>query len=281
MTDHGGPAVAFLALALFAGYELGAWRLRGRGDRWPPVRDVGFGLGIAAAIFPEAPGFTGHVLQHVLVGMLAPLLLVLARPMTLLLRAAPAARRRLKPVLGAWPVAVLVFPPVAAVLEAGSLWLLYRTGLFAATGREPGLHALVHAHVFLTGLLFTTSVCRLDPMRHRSGLGSRAAALVGAAAAHAVLAKTLYRTPPPGTVLAVADRQAGAELMYYGGDVVELGLALVVALSWYAARGRAEARARRRGQPPTWMPGRRAGSFSALRMISRTTGAVSPRPRSR
>ena len=36
----------------------------------------------------------------------------------------------------------------------------------------------------------------------------------------------------------------------------------------------------RSGQP-TWMPGRRSGSGSFSRMISRTTGAVSPRPRSR
>ena len=34
-------------------------------------------------------------------------------------------------------------------------------------------------------------------------------------------------------------------------------------------------------QPPTWMPGLRAGSGSLLRMISRTTGGVSPRPRMR
>lgn len=36
-----------------------------------------------------------------------------------------------------------------------------------------------------------------------------------------------------------------------------------------------------RCQPPTWMPGRRSGSGSLARMISRTTGAVSPRPSSR
>jgi putative membrane protein len=190
------------------------------------------------------------MVQHLLLGMLAPVLLVLARPVTLLLRALPAAaRRRLKPVLASRPAAVLVFPPVAAVLEAGSLWLLYRTGLYAASGREPLLHAFVHLHVFLTGVLFTAAVCRLDPLRHRAGLGVRAGALIGAAAAHAVLAKTLYATAPPGALLAVADRQAGAQLMYYGGDVVELGLALIVALQWYAARGRAEQRSRRTGVP--------------------------------
>jgi putative membrane protein len=276
---HDGHVLVFLALAAFGAYEVGAWRLRDRGDRWPPARDAVFGCGIAAAIFPAAPGFTGHVLQHVVAGMLAPLLLVLARPVTLLLRAAPAARRRLKPVLRSRVVAVLTCPPVAAVLDAGGLWLLYRTGLFAAAARDPVLHVLVHVHVFAAGLLFTASVCALEPVRHRYGLLPRAAALVGAAAAHAVLAKTLYLSAPPDT--AFADRQEGAELMYYGGDVVELGLAVVVALTWYAARGRAAARVRRRGQPPTWMPGRRAGSFSVLRMISRTTGAVSPRPRIR
>lgn len=235
------------ALLAVAAYEAGAWRLRKRGDRWPPGRDVVFGAGAAVALVPGAATFTGHMLQHVLLGMLAPLLVVLARPVTLLLRAVPtAARRRLKRVLGSRPAAVLVFPPVAAVLEAGSLWLLYRTGLFAAIGDEPWLHV----HVFLTGLLFTTAICRLDPLRHRARLGVRAGALIAAAAAHAVLAKTLYVTPPPGVVLAVADRQAGAQLMYYGGDVVELGLALVVALQWYAARGRAEFRSSRRTGVP-------------------------------
>jgi putative membrane protein len=260
MPAHGGHAaelsagwlVPVLGVLVFAAYEVGAWRLRRRGDRWPPVRDLGFGLGAATAagaVSVPGPGFTGHMLEHVLLGMLAPVLLVLGRPGTLLLRAVPAAaRRRLTPVLTSRPVAVLVYPPVAAVLEAGSLWLLYRTGLFAATGREPVLHTLVHVHVFVTGVVFTAAVCLLDPVRHRAGFGVRAAALVGAAAAHSVLAKTLYLAPPPGAVLAVADRQFGAELMYYGGDVVELGLALIIALRWYAARGRAETHARRRAE---------------------------------
>ncbi|WP_410572990.1 cytochrome c oxidase assembly protein [Amycolatopsis sp. cmx-4-61] len=245
MSAHLGHHLPAL-LAIMA-YETGAWRLRQRGDRWPPARDVVFGAGVAVALVPGTSSFTGHMLQHVLLGMLAPVLLVLARPMTLLLRAVPTtARRRLTRVLGSRPAGVLVFPPVAAVLEAGSLWLLYRTGRYAAIGDEPWLHL----HVFLTGLLFTTAICRLDPLRHRAGLGVRAGALIGAAAAHAVLAKTLYVSAPPGVVLSVADRQAGAELMYYGGDVVEFGLALIVALQWYAARGREEARSSRRTGVP-------------------------------
>ncbi|MET9833669.1 hypothetical protein ABZ078_31185 [Streptomyces sp. NPDC006385] len=39
----------------------------------------------------------------------------------------------------------LVFPPPAALLDVGGLWLLYRTGLFAAMRHEPWLHAAVQS----------------------------------------------------------------------------------------------------------------------------------------
>ena len=47
---------------------------------------------------------------------------------------------------------------------------------------------------------------------------------------------------PPGTSFAAADLRAGAQLMYYGGDVVEVFLALVLAVQWYATTGRRRAR---------------------------------------
>jgi putative membrane protein len=66
-----------------------------------------------------------------------------------------------------------------------------------------------------------------------------------------VLAKSLYAYPPPGadsalTSIAPADLQAGAQLMFYGGDAVEIALAVVVAMQWYVAVGRGRARVARR-----------------------------------
>jgi putative membrane protein len=233
---HTAPVVLIAVVA----YETGAARLRRRGDRWPAARDLAFAAGGVVVLGAGGvPGFAGHMVQHVLLGMIAPVLLVLSRPVTVLLRAAPArARRRLKRVLTSRFAAVLVFPPVAAVLEASGLWVLYRTGLYAATERNPWLHGVVQLHVFLVGVLFTASLCQLDPVRHRYGAGLRAAALVAAAAAHAVLAKTLYLAPPPGVALTDADARIAAEVMYYGGDVAELALAAVIAAQWYARRGR-------------------------------------------
>jgi putative membrane protein len=239
---NAGPleCAALVALAL---YVMGAARLRRRGDAWPWWRDLSFTLGSAGLALSPLPGgeFTAHMLQHVIVGMLAPLLLVLARPVTLALRALPPgrARRVLLAVARSRPATVLVFPPVAAALDVGGLWVLYRTHLFAATHDHPWQHALVHVHVFAAGLLFSAAVCQLDPLRHRYSILLRAATLVAAGTAHAVLAKSLWVAPPPGTAFSAADLHTGAELMYYGGDLAEIALAVVMAAQWYAAGGRA------------------------------------------
>jgi putative membrane protein len=230
-------------------YLAAAVRLRRRGDAWPWWRSLSFVTGCAAiAAVPPGATFTAHMVQHLVVGMFAPLLLVSARPITLLLRALPAGRfrRAVVAVARSSPAAVLVFPPVAAVLDVGGLWVLYRTGLFAATHDDPRLHAVVHLHVLLAGLLFSAAICGLDPLRHRTSFLLRASTLVAAGAAHAVLAKSLWAAPPPGTAFSPADLHTGAEVMYYGGDLAEVGLAVVIAVGWYAAGGRTLRRSRRR-----------------------------------
>jgi putative membrane protein len=185
--------------------------------------------------------------QHLLIGMAAPLLLVMARPLTLTLRVMTCGpHRRLLRASRSRAVATLVFPPVAALLDSAGLWLLYRTGLFAATHDAAWLHGLVHFHVLIGGVLFTFAVCQLDPLRHPAGLAVRAGTLILAGTAHAVLAKTLYYDPPPGTAFTTTDLAHAAKLMYYGGDLIEITLAAVLAAQWYAASGRELTRARRR-----------------------------------
>jgi putative membrane protein len=257
-THHAGtglaePLIAVAVLAAVLVYLAAAARLRRRGDAWPWPRDVSFTAGgglPAAAYLAGLPGgpFTAHMTQHLIVAMAAPLFLVLARPLTLALRVLPPGQRRraLLAVAHSRPAGWLVFPPLAALLDIGGLWLLYRTPLLAATVHQPLLHAAVHAHILVAGLLFTFAICQLDPLRRRWSLAWRAATLLAAGAAHAVLAKTLYATPPPETAFAAADLQTGAQLMYYGGDLVELALALTVAIQWYTATGRAHARHQRR-----------------------------------
>ncbi|MFF1476305.1 cytochrome c oxidase assembly protein [Streptomyces sp. NPDC058301] len=246
----GAPAALAVVLALSAlsagvGYLLAARRLRRRGDAWPRLRNVSFTTGqagLAVVALAPMPGgeFTAHMVQHLVIGMAAPLLLVVGRPVTLALRALPAgpARRGLRAVVRSRTIRWLVVPPVAAVLDVGGLWLLYRTRLFAHLHDQPWLHAAVYAHVLAAGLLFSFAICQVDPVRHRYGLPLRAATLVAAATAHSVRAKTLYGTSPPGTVFTSHDLARAAEAMYYGGDVVEFALAAVLARQWYTVTGR-------------------------------------------
>ncbi|CAL9330573.1 cytochrome c oxidase assembly protein [Streptomyces sp. enrichment culture] len=252
-----GPAqtcAAAAAIATAALYLLAARRLRRRGDAWPRRRDAAFTAGACASAWAVAadphagplgglvPGpFTAHMLQHLVIVMAAPLLVVLARPLTLTLRTLPPGRlrRALPAVTHAWPLRALLCPPVAAAVDIGGLWLLYGTGLYAATQHHPLLHAAVHAHVLAAGLLFTFAVCQVDPGRRRWSLAVRGAALLAAGAFHSVLAKSLYAAAPPGTSLTVTDLHSGALLMYYGGDLVEVALAAALAVQWYVVSGRA------------------------------------------
>ncbi|MET7686745.1 hypothetical protein ABZT06_01905 [Streptomyces sp. NPDC005483] len=53
------------------------------------------------------------------------------------------------------------------------------------------------------------------------------------------------------TGFTAADLRHGAEWMYYGGDLVEAGPAVLMGVAWYAGAGRARARDRRRGLQDT------------------------------
>ncbi|GGU32793.1 hypothetical protein GCM10010244_68890 [Streptomyces coeruleorubidus] len=50
--------------------------------------------------------------------------------------------------------------------------------------------------------------------------------------------RSLWATGPPGTALTPADLRLASLLMYYGGDAVEIALALLLASQWYRAQGR-------------------------------------------
>ncbi|WP_432058258.1 cytochrome c oxidase assembly protein [Streptomyces sp. bgisy022] len=268
MTAGPAPAVvaaAVLAIGLACAAYLGAAAvLRRRGDAWPWHRDCLFAAGCAVVVhglWGPVPGgpFTAHSVRHLLIGMGGPVLLVAARPLTLTLRTLPpgGVRRGLLRIAHSAPAGWLLFPPVAAVVDIGGLWALYRTELLAAVHHRPVLGALLDLHMLAAGLLFTFAVLSLDPVRRRWSLASRAATLLLAGAAHAVLAKSLYATGPPGTSFGTSDLRLGAQVMYYGGDAVEVALAVVLAVQWYAAVGRARVRTERGvRRPRTGRPAR-------------------------
>lgn len=243
-----GPSwVPLLPVVLLAvGYLLAAVRdPRGWDHRRTAAWMVGCAL-LAVAVGPLAPhpdDPRGHMAQHLLLGMLAPLGLVLGAPGTLLLRVAPPpVRRVVGRLLRARPLHLIAHPVTAALLSTGGLALVLLTPLYAAAERHSALHHALHLHYVAAGYLFAWSLAGPDPAPRRPGLAVRVGALLGAAAGHAVLAKYLYAnadTLPPGlTDRDPAAFQSAAQLMYYGGDVAELLLAIALFGSWYWRRGR-------------------------------------------
>jgi putative membrane protein len=227
-------------------YVAGVLRLRARGTGWPLPRLSCWLVGwacVGAALAGPLAGrahhdFTAHMATHLMTGMVAPLLLVSAAPVTLLLRVLPVARARATArVLASWPVAVVTHPVTAAVLNVGGLWVLYRTDLYTAAAGDPWLHLVVAAHVVAGGYLFVFAVLAgPDPAPHRAPAVWRAGTLIAATAAHNILAKLLYADPPAG--VPVEQAQQASQLMYYGGAPAEIALIILCCRTWLGRRSR-------------------------------------------
>ncbi|ASN03596.1 cytochrome c oxidase assembly protein [Virgibacillus necropolis] len=209
---------------------------------WPKYRTVYMTFGVLFAIIAVAGplanrshiDFTAHMFGHLFLGMLAPLLMALAAPMTLVLRtlSVPLARQ-LSRVLRSWPSRMFTHPAVALFLNIGGLWVLYTTSLYSLMHENILLHLIVHFHVFLAGYLFTVSIIYIDPMPHRVPFLYRAIALVIALAGHGLLSKYIYVHPPDGVPLEQA--KIGGMLMYYIGDIIDVVLIFLFCLQWFRA----------------------------------------------
>ncbi|WP_243088349.1 cytochrome c oxidase assembly protein [Streptomyces sp. 891-h] len=237
------------------GYLLLVRRTRRRTPRreWSAWRTASFlaGCGVLALALlpPLAPwahhDFRGHMAQHLLIGMYAPPALVLGAPGTLLLRALPAARaRRLTALLHSSPMRLLTRPVTALLLNTGSLAALYCTPLYGTVAADPAGHWLLHIHFLASGCLFAWVVAGPDPGPARPGVPARLVLLGVAIAGHAVLSQAMYGGFLIDIPAPVPQVRGGAELMYYGGDLAELLLAVALVTTWRPARDRP-----RRGGP--------------------------------
>lgn len=213
-----------------------------RDTGWPVYRIGLFAAGTAAAVvsvlgpLPRMAhdSFVIHMTGHLLLGMLAPLCMVLAAPVTLALRtlSVPSAKK-LSKLLRSRFVAIVSHPVTAAVLNIGGLWLLYTTELYTAMHESALVYTAVHIHTFLAGYVFTASIIYIDPAPHRYSFLFRSGVLVTALAGHGILSKYLYASPPPGVGQEAA--QAGSRLMYYGGDAVDIAIMVILCWHWYKA----------------------------------------------
>lgn len=248
-----GIAGIVIVLCAAIAYVRGATHLRQQGRTWPARRTAAFMSGCALLAIGLAPplmqagmtDFRNHMLQHVLIGMLAPLGLVLGAPVCLLLRSLTTSQVRLllRFLHGAW-IRVVARPIVALLLNVGGLYLLYLTPLYTAMHASLLLHAFVHLHVALAGCLFTWSMLNgPDPVPRRHSFRLRLTVLFIGIAAHTLLSKLLYAYGLPAGAHPLAEIQQGAQWMYYGGDVAEILLLIALFARWHRSVRTAKMRA--------------------------------------
>jgi cytochrome c oxidase assembly factor CtaG/putative copper export protein len=240
-------------------YLRGVRTLRRRGDGWPSGRTAAWlgGLALIVAVTCSGLGryaavmFSAHMVQHMALNMVAPLLLVLGGPVTLALRALPAGspdgglRAGLLRVLHSLPLRILSHPLVASALFVGSVYGLYFSPLFeTAMGNHWG-HLAMQLHFILVGSLFYWSLVGVDPGPHRPPYPLRLLLMLMATGLHALFAVALLSSntliaagyyhslqrPWGGSLL--DDQHLGAGIGWAFGEVPILAVCAILFVQWW------------------------------------------------
>ncbi|MFL6239411.1 MAG: cytochrome c oxidase assembly protein [Actinomycetes bacterium] len=245
-------------------YLWGALRLARRGDRWPVSRTiafVGLGLGsIGVATMSSLGVYDGtlfwmHMVQHMVLQMVAPVFLALGAPVTLALRT--LHRRPRQWLLGAihsWVGRVLAFPPVGMAAFVVAPFALYFTGWYQATLTHTGLHELQHLLFVAVGAMFMWPLLGIDPIPNRSPYLLRVLTTFLVLPAHAILGITIMQSK---TLIAGSyyvglgrtwgpsladDQNIGGGILWASGDLVGLLFLAVLIAQWMRADTREAAR---------------------------------------
>lgn len=274
------PAM-IIPLVVAAGlYLWGVHRLRRRGDTWDRSRVWWWllGLGLVFVGTSSAMGvydrvlFTVPAVQHMVLQMIAPVPLVLGRPMTLALRTLPPRpRAALLSVVHSTTARFIAHPVVAFVFFGVTQFVFYYSSLYDASLRNVWVHDLSHVHFVLVGFLFYWSLLGVDPVPHRPPFFFRFILVVGLAPIHILLGIPIMMmsTLIAGQFYTELGRTWGPSLLqdqYIGGGVLwafgDLSAAVLIAAflrQWYRSDEREACRMDRRldqfqGDQPTMTP---------------------------
>jgi cytochrome c oxidase assembly factor CtaG len=249
--------VLVLAAVLAVAYGVGVRRLGRRRRVWPVGRSLAFAAGVlvlgVSGLIPEG-SFVGHMAGHVLLGMVAPLLLALSRPVTLALQSVSRpARRRLLRGLHSRPARMLAHPVVGFALFGTTLVALYLSPLFPLSLKSPLVHAAVHLHFLTAGCVFVWPLIGADPLPRPVPHGARILAVLAAVPFHAFLGLALLSTRAPlapAVYPSLSDQHAAAGLLWASGELMTLVTAALVLRLWMEADERHAARLDQQARTP-------------------------------
>ncbi len=241
-------------------YIKGVVVLTRRGDKWPVGRTIAFALGISAIDYATSGGlgvyakfsFEYHMLAHMLLGMVAPIGIVLGAPITLALRTLPQGRNpeergvrgTLIALLHSKPAGIFTNPVVILAIFDGSLFALYMTPLFGNMMQSHLGHLLMNVHFLLAGILFFHVIIGIDPNPRKVPYIVRIVILFAAMSIHAFFAIALISTSTlldqgyfvslqtPWNLDLLADQHAGGSIAWAMGEIPILIALVATFIQW-------------------------------------------------
>jgi putative copper resistance protein D len=268
----GDPLVWLPAIVAVVLWWLGV-RSVNRAHPGNPVRrsrSVAWALGVLVVVFALDSGierydttlFWVHMVQHMLLTLVAPLLLLAAGPITMLLRASsPDVRRRwILPLLHSRVLRFLSFPVVSWLLFAGVMWASHFSPLFDASLENDWIHRLEHGLFLTAAMLFWWPVVGPDPSLWRMKpaakvlyVGLQMPQNTFLALAITMSSVPLYQhyvtTARTWGPTALEDQQIAGGIMWLGGDLVFLTMVILLVVAWMRDDERRSAGEDRRLEP--------------------------------
>ncbi|MFG2650500.1 cytochrome c oxidase assembly protein [Streptomyces sp. NPDC048436] len=253
---------SLVALAL---YGLGVVRLVRRGDKWPVGRTISFVAGMLTILLVMCTKlndygmvmFSVHMVQHMIISMLSPILLLMGAPITLALRALPVAARRghkgprewLLWILQSRYMKIITHPAFTIPLFIASLYALYFTPIFDTLMGSKAGHIGMMVHFLAVGLVFFWPIMGVDPGPHRPGYIMRMLELFAGMPFHAFFGIALmmasepmigtYKNPPASLGIdALADQSAAGGIAWAFSEVPSVLVLLALLFQWYRSEQR-------------------------------------------
>ncbi|HEX3900047.1 MAG TPA: cytochrome c oxidase assembly protein [Mycobacteriales bacterium] len=248
---------ALAAAILLIGYLLGWQAARRRGAAWQARSVASWCAGIAVLVFTTQAGprvyddalFWVHMVGHLLLVMVVPVLLVMGRPLDLIAAALPQSRaerfdRALRGRLGS----VVTNPGVGLVLYTAVIVGTHLTGFMNQTMLHPWLTGLEQVMYVVAGTLFFLPLIGDAPIRWKLSAPLRMAMLVVAMPVDTFTGVVLGQTDKyPWPAMAamhptwapnlLTDLHAGGAIMWVGGDAIMAVMFGVAAVSWARTAG--------------------------------------------
>lgn len=250
------PTWIAVTAALAAGYGFGLWWCR-RTGRTPvgPGRIVAFFSGLVLSVFTVSSAFDAysmavfwvHMIEHLLLIMAVPALLVLGHPLTLL-RAALGSRRS-DLILLSWPVAALTHPFFGLALYSTVLVGTHLTHFMDQMAMHPWLMGAERLLYVLSGYIFLLPLIGNEPIRWRLPQLARLLLILLAMSPDTIVGIVLMQSNDPFPVMLSmrpswappADRDVltAGGIMWAGGDglMMVIGLGTVAAILFARDRG--------------------------------------------